>query len=220
MRSAAVLVLVISIAGVARAQDASSAVAQPTAQDPVAVPPPAADPTLSPPGLTPARPIAERKNPNTALAISLLTTLGGYGMLFLGESMANQGTTGAGWLAFTGATLTLVGPTLCHTYAGKTWNTGLAVRIVGLGVVSTAFVVALSCSDGCNDNGSTTVDAALALALAGSITYVVGTIYEIATARDAAVRYNRQHGLDATLTVAPIATRDGITPGMAVVGRF
>jgi hypothetical protein len=208
----------VSIAGVARARDASTAVAQPATQDPLAAPPTAADPTLSPPGLTPARATADRKNPNTALAISLLTTLGGYGMLFLGESMANQGTTGAGWLAFTGATLTIVGPTLGHTYAGKTWNTGLAVRIVGLGAASAGLLAALTCSDGCNDNSNE--DAAIVLFFGGAITYVVGTIYEIATARDAAVRYNRQHGLDATLTVAPIATRDGITPGMAVVGRF
>ena len=167
----------------------------------------------APPGLTPrsapvAPPIpAERhaaKSGTVAFLASAVTTAGGCGLFALGEKTHSSA------LYDVGGLLAFLGPTVGHTYSGKTWNGGLAVRLVGLGatVVGVAMFIG-----GQQDIGG-------ALFLGGSATYLTGSLYEIATAPEAANEYNRAGGFEPTLTLAAMKTRDGAAPALALAGRF
>ena len=113
----------------------------------------------------------------------------------------------------------VVGPTLGHTYAGKTWNRWLGVRLAGLGVVGVGAVVSLALAASvCHPDGVGCLVLGLgASAVLGGGTYAVGTIGEIATAPSAAHDYNREHHFDAQLTLAPIQSRTGLAPGVGFV---
>jgi hypothetical protein len=160
------------------------------------------------------------KNPNVALGLSLGVTLGGLGLGLIGaENRYLREPLGiiGGWAFF-------LGPTVGHTYAGQTWNTGLSIRLAGLGVAVLGVVVAVgSCpisfsgSSPCSQAG---VDIGAAIAIGGVITYLAGWAYEIATAPTAARDYNLNHGVVTTVTIAPILGAVTIGPGLAVVGSF
>lgn len=169
-----------------------------------------------------AVPTGEYKSPGTALLISLGVTAGGYGLVALADAH-HSSSGGSNPLATVGAIAALVGPSLGHTYAGRTWNTGLGVRLVGAGsaVLGAVMVVSDSCflADGpCQSNGN--ADLGGVLLVGGGLLYIGGTIYEIATAYSAAEDYNHAHHLDAKLTFAPVRTTTGTAPGLAFVGRF
>ncbi len=186
-------------------------------------------PGLTPPGMMPALqqptilPSGTHKDPTTAVLLSIGVTAGGLGMMVLAAERENQGheddLTAA--LNTGGAIAFLAGPTVGHAYAGKTWNTGLGMRIAGLGTSFVGLLVAISeCapfSDSCNSNGA---DAGAVIALGGLGLYAAGGIYEIATAGSAANEYNHAHGLDANVGVVPIRTVQGTTPGFALTGHF
>jgi hypothetical protein len=159
-------------------------------------------------------PSGEYKNPATAVLLSLGVTAGGIGLILVGDSGSNNG----GALATFGAIAMLVGPTVGHTYAGKTWNAGLATRLVGLGATYVGIYMAIT--DKCAYNSCRSNDNADVVLMGGVITFIGGSIYEIATAGSAARDYNREHHLDARLTFAPVRSSTGAAPGLALVGRF
>jgi hypothetical protein len=175
-------------------------------------------------------PPADAKDPDTARALSLLPTAGGAVALAIAVPLATgRGSTGTTGGAFVLGTLgglgVTFGPTIGHVYAGRWWSRGLKIRLYGLATAAAGALVAFlgACWDGCR--GDTTSHDVLTGAgatafVAGAVLYVAGSIDEIASASAAARRYNRDHGLDASLTVAPIATRSGAAPGIGVVGRF
>ena len=178
---------------------------------------------MAPSGMAVAAPViptGNYKSPSTALAWSLGLTLGGYGIVALATS-TSHGNDGAGsGLAVVGSLMATVGPTAGHIYAGKTWNTGLGMRLLGTGTALLGFVVAFSeCpifSDNCNQSGA---DVGIALAIGGVGLYVTGVVYEIATAGSAAREANAEnHQSEPTVGVVPMVTHDG--GGVAVAGRF
>ena len=171
----------------------------------------------------PANP--EPKNPKVALALSAGTTVIGGGLLIaaaaLTDSQSNFKKDPAvlGFIAGGVATI-LVGPTLGHVYAGRTWNRWLRLRLVGAGAVVAGGAIALSGGgDACGFPGARCSGAQSAAFLLGSllmaggaVTYVVGMSAEIGSAPHAADRYNRQ------LSITPLATSQAL--GLAMNGTF
>ena len=157
-------------------------------------------PLLLPPAPVPT---GSPKNAGTAVLLSLGMTAGGLGLAALGDSERIPALSTAGSIMF------VVGPTAGHIYAGHAWNAGLGARLAGAGVAMLGVVEAVGCIDGCSsDRGN----AAAVLLIGGGLLYVGGGLYEIATAGEAAHRYNREHGFEAT--VVPTGN------GVALAGRF
>lgn len=158
----------------------------------------------------------ERLNPSTAAALSVVGTLGGLALTVFGSQNSSMRTP----MVLLGLAGIAIGPTLGHIYSHHTWNLGLGMRLAGLaaGVIGAALM--LQCIDGCSAGGSTRdqADLGVALFMVGGSSYVVGTIYEIATAPGAADDYNRDHGV--ALTLAPLRGRDGMVPGVGLLGHF
>lgn len=183
-----------------------------------------AQPLVRPAQPTPAHAAdrSDRKDPQTAGLVSALATGGGLGLMIIGAKMSqnddNNGTPNSGGSAVStlGAIGFLIGPTAGHVYAGHTWNAGLGIRLASLGAV--VMGVASCSNDGCTDgNGG----GAAALIIGGVIGFGVGTVYEVATAPQAARDYNREHGLDLQLSVIPVRdARNTTSPGFGLVGRF
>lgn len=176
------------------------------------------DTPSSMPDLDP-EPKALLKDPSTALWLSLGVTLGGCGLIFTGAEVGHEA---GGSIAIVGGIATVFGPTLGHTYAGTSWNPGVAVRLAAFGaVVGGLAIVAGTCrvsgSTQCNSDAETL---GIVLAYGGLAAYVGGSIYEIATAPGAAREYNRRHLLEMRLRLAPVSARDGLAPGLALAGRF
>ena len=175
------------------------------------------DPRLQmggPPSLTPIRVVAPTvapipggspKSPQTALLLSLGMTAGGLGLVALGGETRVPAISTAGSIAF------LVGPTAGHIYAGHTANAGLAARGIGMLAGLVGAVMIVSCIDSCGSNDGRAESGAV-LFIGGGLLYAGGAIYEIATAPEAAHRYNKEHGFEAT--VVPTGN------GVAVLGRF
>jgi hypothetical protein len=172
------------------------------------------DPRLQmspPPSLTRPRPSPyvgpppPAKSATTATLLSLGVTAAGLAMVDVGNREHISGVSSVGAILF------FIGPTSGHTYAGHTWNSGLGMRLVGMGSVFVGGMFLLSCIDGCDENNSL-VDAGFGLALGGAVLYAFGGIYEISTAGEEAHRYNHEHGIEATLV--PTGR------GLAIAGRF
>ncbi len=201
----------------------------PTAPAPTApapTPPSAgfAPPDTAPAGARPPQPKRwaegpDPKSPRTALALSLGVTLGGWVLVAAtGDILPAAGAIGV--------VAMLVGPTVGHAYAGKTWNTGLKMRLAGIGVIGVAAFAAggavassRSCSiySDCSSSDRPLIMVAV-LAGGGALLSLVGTVYEITTAQKAARRYNASHRVPLKLTGGPLRMRDGF--GFGVVGRF
>lgn len=113
-------------------------------------------------------------------------------------------------LPIVGAIGLLVAPSLGHWYAGKTWTTGLAVRLAGVGVTGAgAVLLASSClAEGCSDRDAMP---GYALVAAGGAAMVVGTVLDFASIGDS-VRARDQ------LSIAPLPVKDGA--GLVLGGRF
>ena len=160
-------------------------------------------------------------SPGVALALSLGTPLAGVALVGAAWASANARTGGgfaaARMLTLAGTLAITLGPTAGHFYAGTTWNTGLKLRLIGLGATLGGFAVAIGAcglgSRGCDNAGAAGLGA-LSL-LGGAVTYGAGTIYEIATAPGAARAANRRR--DPQLAGGPML---GHAPGLALAGTF
>lgn len=179
-----------------------------------------------------------RKSPRTALWMSLGTTLGGLALASWGADIgfrkgeccpapyANTPRAVEYGLAGVGGAALLVGPSLGSLYVDRFWNAGSYLRLAGVGTVGLGLAGALAVSErkcptgvtDCESGGILVFGAGLVL---GGGLYVAGAAYEIATTPRAARRYNRDHGLDATLTMTALRAQNGsLAPGFAVAGRF
>ena len=99
------------------------------------------------------------------------------------------------------------GPALGHFYAGDFFTAGTLARAAGIG----AMAYAIDEYDLGDDRGSE-------LVLLGALTYIGGTIYDIASAPSAARAYNERHF---QVAAAPIKDRAGsISPGFVLAGDF
>jgi hypothetical protein len=165
------------------------------------------------------------KSPRIALATSLVPTATGAALITLGLVMdpSAQSNHGAPLLFAQGAIAVgivalAVGPSLGHRYVGNAWTTGMKLRLISYAVGAVApFVGIWECETfqgPCNPN------TAYSIAGAAAALFVTSAIVDIATAPSAARARNREHHLDATLTLAPIQTATATAPSLALVGRF
>ena len=174
-----------------------------------------------PPGDTPAR--APQRDRSTALWMSLSTTLGGLGLVLVAADVGirPQAYPNEQWLqpplVAIGSAALLVGPSLGSAYAGRFWNGGTGMRLAGLAIAGAGFAEGLAS----RGEGASVDPGPYLMLAAGGFLYLVGATYEIATTPRAVDLYNREHGVSAQLSLAPIRARDGsIAPGVSLSGQF
>lgn len=181
--------------------------------DPVDAPPKLPQRSVT---LTPIpRPTGDAKSFAAACGYSLGVTAGGVGLVLIGA--ANKGHVDAiyyGGLAAGGAVLA-IGPTAGHIYADDPLGGWAVLRIFG-GIIG--FVGGVGASHETGDFSADIQNGVMAFV--GGLTYTIGMVGELTTLPHAVDRYNHKHHFDTELTLAPIATPAGTTPGLAIVGRF
>lgn len=171
-----------------------------------------------------AEPASERKQPTTAVALSLggiaVNVLAITGGIALDERLEGPGEQRFPVFTTAGVVVGVLAPSAGHWYAGRVITPGLVLRAGGAGVVSVAAIKLFETCWGDDDDGCS--DAYGYLVWAGIGVYVAGTAYDLFAAPGAVRRWNRAHGLDGELTIAPTVVRaiDGAQPGLGVSGRF
>ncbi len=165
----------------------------------------------------------KRKSAGTATALAVAGTLLPAGLMAAGMGTDHPA------LTVVGATSTLFAPSIGHMYAdgGLTVTTGMKMRgaavLAGVGglLVYAAGVCSNRYDERCNngDNKALTYSG-IGIIGAGAVTYVAGTIWDIATAGKAAERANERNGL--TIAVAPVVMprANGGMTGLALSGTF
>jgi hypothetical protein len=185
-----------------------------------------------PPGLTPPTyelaspaPTGPRKDPSTAVLLSLGITTASYVTLFAAADGNNEELVLA---AFVG---TYLGPSTGQWYAGKTGGLGLGLRAAGFVSAVYGFSLIMSADDhdclGYDDAECAEIDdESDSLGTRGAIFFWGGaalwfgsSIYDIVLAKRAADSWNARHNVG----VAPMVARDASgsrTPGLVLTGRF
>jgi hypothetical protein len=180
-----------------------------------------ATPALAQPSMTPPSepmPLSAPLHPKsekTARAYSVGGALLGPALIVIGESLDDgEGDDSlSGGLILVGGVIGLLGPSAGHWYAGKTFTGGMGLRVLGLATSMVGAFMLIDCSfdedSRCNGN------APVLLMLGGAASYVIGTIWDVATADDAARAWNARH---ADVLVTPTAMPGGA--GLALTGSF
>jgi hypothetical protein len=161
------------------------------------------------------------KDPTIATSLSLGTTLAGAGMLAL--AYAARDTDAGDTFTTIGLLTAAVGPTVGHIYADDIGSGGLYLRLASPVPATIAFAIMMSCNPifGPDDCSATEEGISVGLVVAAGAMYVGGTVWEIASAGDAARKTNRERGFDRIAVVpAPITSSDGTVPGLVVAGGF
>lgn len=183
-----------------------------------------AQPGLTPPGLTPptvqlspppAAPTGARKDPSTAVLLSLGITTASY-VTFFASVDDNED---LALLAFIG---TYVGPSTGQWYAGQAGGLGLGLRAAGF--LSVMYGITQLLESECDyEYDCSNSDAAEArgtlFLLGGAGLWVGSSIYDIVLAKRAAESWNTRHNVG----IAPLVTSDAAghrTPGLVLTGRF
>jgi hypothetical protein len=177
--------------------------------------------SFSPPGLTPPTvelspapaPTAERKDPSTAVLLSLGITAASYVALIASDGNEK--------LALVGFVGTYLGPSTGQWYAGQVGGLGLGLRAVGVLSMVYGFSEVLNSEcdyeyDDCSDSDG---DAGGVLMLAGAGLWVGSSIYDIVLAKRAVDSWNVRHNVTLSPTFATDASGNR-SPGLAFTGRF
>ena len=175
----------------------------------------------------------ETKSPAVAAGLSIPPTLVGLGLATVGLFVANIDVTCSGdpsvppgvtcsedyfdlglGLTIAGGAVLAVGPSLGHIYAGKPWSTGLKVRLAGVAASALGLGAVLLDPNDCGDVVCPVSVIGLLVVMAGGATFVVGAGIDAVRAADAA----RDSGVQ--LTLVPLRTPRGSSPGIALQMRF
>jgi hypothetical protein len=195
---------------------------------PISAPAPVIGPTttIQGPSMVPVRNVrfsddTGPKSPNTAIGRALLGSLVGAGLFAVGVGSETVEGAGLGIVAL------VVAPSAGRWYAGEFGTGPMLVRGLGAASLVTGVAAAFGASyNDCRDcDNSKDKEQASLLITAGGIALLGGTIYDIATAGDAARRYNRAHresGLQ-SLQISPLLKRNqnsGDVAGLSLSGAF
>ena len=160
------------------------------------------------------------KDESTAVAMSTLGVLASGGLIAAAFAVPRGHGDLQGALATAGVTSTLVTPSLGHWYAGSYLTTGLTLRLAGIAFGAAGVSQLGICFDdsGCHANN----EGAGTLLAIGGATYITGILWDLATARSAARRYNREHAPAVRTAIAPTLAREGrvTSYGLALAGQF
>lgn len=160
------------------------------------------------------------RDESTAIALSTLGVLASGGLIAAAFAVPRGHNDLQGTLATAGLTSTLVTPSLGHWYAGSYLTTGLTLRLAGIAFGAVGISQLGICFDdsGCHANN----EGAGTLLAIGGATYITGILWDLATARSAARRYNREHAPAMRAAITPTLARDGhaTSYGLAIAGQF
>lgn len=193
MRSLAVLAVLVALGSVA------------SAQAPGMVTP------STPSWREPAPMTTKKKNPSTAVALSVLGTVGSFALAAPLAKAGGPGATVAGIGLF-------VGPSIGSWYAGKIGGIGIAGRSLGALMMLVGIVELISGED-CDYECSSNEDQGGLLLLGGGALWVGSTLYDWYAAGEAAHEWNREHGVTWGPTVIGGAGASR-APGFAVGMQF
>jgi hypothetical protein len=107
----------------------------------------------------------------------------------------------------------LVGPTLGHVYAGRTWSAWLGARLIGVAIAAVGTLITL---DSRNIDCGGCGPMILGWAIGGTI-FGIATVGEIVSAPSAATDFNRAQ--EHAIAIVPLWSRDGLH-GLAVTGEL
>lgn len=190
----AVLVVLITFAGVAAAQPAAVPAKLPSV--PVAQPAP-----------------EDGLGEGMAFGLSFGAAVASWTVLGAGISMEQHSSQGAPYVFGIGVLSTMFAPTIGHWYAHRSVTRGLGLRLAGTAAVAIGFRLAVACEEDCPAGYS----AVLALLLFGGAgLHIAGTIDDVVTAPRAARRYNAQHDR----ILVPVVNPATGSFGLAFSGRF
>jgi len=159
--------------------------------------------------------VAEEKSETTALALSLVGTLGSYALI--AASAANENSDASGAMATVGALGAWFGPSFGHWYAGKIATSGLGMRAAAAGLGLTAIMWAFAeCPLFSEDECHSSVAPAVLLVGAAGL-WVGGTISDISSAPARVREYNRNLRASG-LAIVPTVSSDG--GSVSVAGSF
>jgi hypothetical protein len=160
-------------------------------------------------------------SPGAAVGVSLGVTAAGLGLVFVGADAAIRPqaygsiqSVVEGVAVGVGSAALLVGPSLGRAfYAHSLWSTGLALRLIGVGVGGAGVAAALAMN---SSWGGLFVGGIFEIVAGGF--FITGATIEIATT-PAAVR--RHNATLLTIAPAPIRGPEGsLAPGLVLAGRF
>ncbi len=159
----------------------------------------------------------DTRNPALAATIPIGLIAGGGALIAVGQALHEHGggLDAQNVLSGIGGAVIVLAPTTGRLYAGHPWGTGLAMRLVGVGVAAIGGAIAVANSSG--DEPSTAFSVGAGIAGLGAAAFAAGAVVEIATAPRAACQYNHEHG--ANVGLLPLHTADGAS-GLALVGSF
>ena len=146
---------------------------------------------------SPARAEEQRKRGSTALALSASGTAVSLGIMIVAARDATSGED-ADRMMLVGAGALLLAPSLGHWYAGDKISTGLLARLGGTALMITGAVMAYDCDD---LDADCRRDSGESVAMLGAGVFIAGVLWDVATAPDAARRWNARHGVAITPTV-------------------
>jgi hypothetical protein len=159
--------------------------------------------------------IPESKDRTTAFTLSATGTAVSIGLVLAGVSTHNAA------LNATGILSSMITPAAGEIYAGRFFTTGMAIRLVSVGVGLVGVVEVASCTfpgveaGGCSNGGG----GGAALLVLGAVGYGAGIIYDIATAGREVDGYNQRLHLRITPSVIPTAS-SGPAMGIGITGSF
>jgi hypothetical protein len=171
------------------------------------------------------RPVEPPKSPWTGFALAIGTTIGGVGLVALGDHLSTFDHTSDfdGGLQLAGGALVLLGPSAGQFYVGRVATLGLGVRFVA----ASAFLSAgafdpppVKCVVSSPPSCATSDDSTSAgIRIVSATLFIVGAVYDVMTAPDDIENYNHEQ-FAARLTLAPIKSGAGYVPGVGIVGQF
>ncbi len=151
------------------------------------------------------------KSGTTATLLSVGGTAAAYvGIVELTRVTDHSPGSAEPWAVTADLAMCLALPSLGHVYANDWHPTGLAIRATGLGAIALGALTDRSCED--EPCGGA------ALILIGGLTVIAGTVYDIATASEAAHDDNRAR----RVSIAPTMLNppSGPVMGVGMAGRF
>jgi hypothetical protein len=156
------------------------------------------------------------RDPDLASDISIASTAGSIALAGAGIAVWNDHSAVGASLVLGAIASLVVTPAIGHVYGEHRFFTGGTIlRIAGLAALTGGAIGTfgqLFCEDNCSSGP-------LVLAGIGALAIVGGTVLDLATARSAAARWNREHHVELVPVGIPTPSRATV-PGLGIAARF